>query len=37
MGGGGVATNLGQCEGSHEEIGIQEGGCLILHFCFISK
>ena len=35
--GGGVTTNLGQCEGGHEEIDIQQGGCLILQFCFIFK
>ena len=37
VGGGGVTTNLGQCEGGHEEIDIQQGGCLILQFCFIFK
>ena len=40
--GEGVTPILGQSQvggggGGHEEIDIQEGGCLILQFCFILK
>ena len=32
-----VTPGSGQSEGGHEENGVQEGGCLVLQFCFISK